>query len=1284
MKCPVRNNEWYALVKELGTPHRAYRAYILNGEEIPDINSTLVKAMKTTYLAVGPIVKIYEFTKSGLKKVITNEYKKEEGSTIKYYDDERDKPYGRVTEFINNWLNVNRDETKSYGELVAERRWGTLDRTTKLSNREGKLETFEEAVASVNKATKNAEIKGKIIHKYIQSRLQPSNSEVFMAEINELLKEIDQTDDKFARKWEWIKQPDVVEKIIKRSGINIFDKFPEEDDFLKDEVFSEVTIASELLGLAGTADLLAEHADGSFTVVDFKTGNNVSGSYLVEEIMKYGETNSLDVVENKRNKAKLQVALYAMLIKANNPNAKFRNLIVTWIPGLKSVYQLDNDQYVPAQPYVQLLERFFMDKEAIKKAGLPEDIHAQLIAASPNIFNHSHYTSNYSSGLVGELIHSPLHASEILDKKIRQLQLVVARQPKFSDLSKSEQTLVMELEKDISALLADTEQQITVEGKLIDDISSITRWLGNYSDMRHPMVQTWNDYRHEMNTKLDQVYQEKMRKFQGLQKEVIDDYHRDKGLGTLTPFGRRYNYNDVYGFAYKMEDVEGLSYKRERLLTKDDGVEWEILTPAQKNLLQYVNDEIASYFEGENAFLNQAAMNKTEEEKMYTGGAATWSHLDIFNSDKGDNEKFKYYKGFFFKTEPTQQEFLRGYKVENGNKPSLGQRMKASFYQSLTNFTEKAYLNLSGKDEFSFVPIKYMGSPKIESDQLYSKHLELMFSKAIYALEHKRHFDGVLQTGKALQHILLAQTDADGKQIYKNTAAFMSDKLFGDIVGARKEFGWVGRKIRMPVLTPQGLREEPVDLDKVLFALMSWASMTTMWLKPFQGFGNGVHGMLLTHRDGLKGSLAGVTLLGINGNNIDFTEKDIATADALYFAEYTKAAMQGDLRKNKMWLLAKKLNYFGNNFDYATLDKNLMIKSTRYFSKSHMYMFHSIPEDFLSMTTMTAQLLHMKDKTTGKSLWDLYDVEEVDGVWDVVYNGGIRGYEKIGTELAPSGKQDTAIYRPLQDLSSKEIAKLKKVHERLQGGYRKDEAASIEYYALGKAFMQFKKYFPRLLLNAMHSKRYEADLGYYEEIVDEKTGMPILKDGLPIYEWHRRVSEGRWRTLAHAMAYVITFGHTNQKYNWNLLGDEQKQNLIEAGLTMLMWASAYIGYITMFQDIDDDDTAKKWWKMYLVDNLSQQYNVYDLLKTLKTGIAPVAIAKLYTTVESLTTMMIGTASYGLTGREEYLFTEKDELRGWNNFKKQIPGVASYVDIYSKLTNDKSGVLYSDFATLRLR
>jgi hypothetical protein len=41
------------------------------------------------------------------------------------------------------------------------------------------------------------------------------------------------------------------------------------------------------------------------------------------------------------------------------------------------------------------------------------------------------------------------------------------------------------------------------------------------------------------------------------------------------------------------------------------------------------------------------------------------------------------------------------------------------------------------------------------------------------------------------------------------------------------------------------------------------------------------------------------------------------------------------------------------------------------------------------------------------------------------------------------------------------------------------------------------------------------------------------------------------------------------------------------------------------------------------------------------------------------------------GDEEDAFTQQGDLRGWNEFKKAIPGAASYYDAVNKIRHSKS-------------
>jgi hypothetical protein len=498
--------------------------------------------------------------------------------------------------------------------------------------------------------------------------------------------------------------------------------------------------------------------------------------------------------------------------------------------------------------------------------------------------------------------------------------------------------------------------------------------------------------------------------------------------------------------------------------------------------------------------------------------------------------------------------------------------------------------------------------------------------------------------------------------MFENTVGFLEKKLIGDIQNRVKRVKYTRLPITMgQIYNPFTQKKQSfnVDIDKIIEQSMHWTSAITMWLKPFQGGGNGLQAKLLTYREGLKGSIAS-KFAHIDGDAIDFTVKDMAFADKEFFGTFIKDSMFGDLNKNKIWLLARKLNYVPDNYDYATNKRFLLSARNNVINSSSLYKFMSGPEEYVSLSTMVAQLKHLKNPKTGKSLWDSYEIrkDENTGAYDIEWVGGIRGYEKEGKGLA-------AVYTPLEGLTTHEIAKLKKVHERMQGGYRKEEAGNIELFVMGKSMIQFKKYFPRLLMNAVGGKREEVDLGNYKKMEESRID-PETGEKMDVYEWLRRTNEGRWRTLVNFLLSYINLA--GKEYRWSNLTSEQKQNLIDAMITINMFFGMYAMYLAFFGDDDDDDTFKRWWMNYLVMNVSQQYNPLDMLQIAQTATQPVSIARMYKSTLGLASMLAATGNLLLGSDPEASFTEEGQLKGWNEMMRSIPYLASFHDFASKMKN----------------
>ena len=1278
-KCPnVNSAEFKALEAELGNSRiRAFQAWKKNGEEMPDINSDLVQKMKKENLNFGTPVEI-ELDESGEQ---TDNYK---SITNKLYQ--------RISRFVNKFTKNKIDRDKTPAERKADRLWGSIPHEDKLPTEFGEAQTYDEYVAEIERRTWLAIQKGNLEHLAIELVTQPAKRDEIRKEIDDIIDEIRDKEGSVPFDWEWILDVNKdgrfynVEQIFRNLDINYFYDFDDPaDDILRDEIMSEVTVSNDELGLAGTLDMLVRHADGTYTIIDWKSGKSLNKVYrgMGDALMKYGNQATMEITDSVRNRAKLQIALYAVLMRANNPDIKFRNLKLGWIPNKHDSLEPDIDANIDVTAFLPMIEQFLGDSNLMKELGFPEDIREQLLEKDPGIFDPKNYSTSKFKKQKFEKVEDVTteKGKERLNSLINRLTILVGGAVNVSDIESDMREEVQDLVNEINNMLM--QEGRPIENTQYDDLGLLDFYIGNYSEMDHPMVQNWKEYKDDQELEARRVAKKMHDKFESLAVPVLEEYYKEKNIKKILG-NRAINYDELWGWAYVKEKVnDEVAAVRERLLTNSETdpelkAKYEALSPAKKKLLNYVNDTIESYFVGDGAYLQETATIIMGEEI---------SHLELYNKNKAQNDKRTWYKGFFFKLPPSEDDIIMREGGGSWLKGTFNKNtLKRMMFDFGTYFREYEYERWGDEQT---MPIKFLGNDYIDSSQAYTKNLETIFKTGISELERKRHLDPVMALGKGIVNKLETEKDAAGQPAYERLAKAFDMKLFTDLQRKMKVKNPRGRTrgVRIPMITPKGVEYHKLSVDAVMRGLMKWTSMTTMWIRPWQGIGNGVHAIMLTHRDGMKGSISQLKLLGISGNGIDYTEADIAKADATYFSDFAYNAIKGDLRKSKMWQLAKELDIFGQEFSWAAMEKTMLSMRNRYMREGTLYMFHSIPEEFVSLTTMTAQLMHMKNEVTGKSLWDSYEVvetqESVEGggkkkIYELKWNGGVRGVVKKGTG-------ENTWEEELKGITGLEAAKIRKVHERLQGSYRKDEAAYIEAYVVGKWFMHLKKYFPRLVLNAFHKKRLETDLGEWKNLVDKKTGKPIMKDkdgkAIPVYEWQRRVTEGRWVTLA---GYVGLLGQKGS-YKWDNMSNEQKMNLIEAALTMAILFSMYGTYVYAFGDLDDDDTTKKWFKMYLVDNLSQQYNPVDLLRTMKTIFVPVSLAKLVQFGVTGSQMVVASANYGL-GNEDMAFTEKGSLRGWNTFVKGVPGLAQYKDIKNRIekTKDPDSVINEVFKGVRFK
>ena len=150
---------------------------------------------------------------------------------------------------------------------------------------------------------------------------------------------------------------------------------------------------------------------------------------------------------------------------------------------------------------------------------------------------------------------------------------------------------------------------------------------------------------------------------------------------------------------------------------------------------------------------------------------------------------------------------------------------------------------------------------------------------------------------------------------------------------------------------------------------MQSISAPIMWLKPLAGTANGVFTYMFTLKEAIKNDLIRQgkvgNFLGIDGDEVGFGVKDIAKATGMWF-ELQKDAMFGKIKNNKMFRIAKMLGYMPQSTRYNEYSSYVTARN-KIFDNSTMYMFHRVPEEAISLITMTAQMMSMKTRD-GKSV----------------------------------------------------------------------------------------------------------------------------------------------------------------------------------------------------------------------------------------------------------------------------------------------------------------------------
>lgn len=1152
--------------------------------------------------------------------------------------------------------------TETLGTRIADGVWRGEDPTTlKLTDMSAQPVTKEEYIRLVDANYEIGIAKGTIFHKLIHKYV--SNDPNTQGELQELYANNHILPDEFS----WL-DANTIKQIINKTGTNAYAKDPK---LRTDKLYTERVIASPLLGWAGTADMWIDHGDNVYSVYDLKTGRAFNRIFE-NSFLKYGRTSVADIFDSPRNRAKLQVMLYAFMAKVESPQARFRNLELLHIRDKWSVGDQDAFRHVNVQAMLEIIQNTL-------KAEQPK-VYAKLEALPhfKQIFDPASYMTNDSASF--ENNHPGADPAMLLKLKVLELQGLVMYDKDIIGNVLRDDYASKERYKRIESLMEEiiklrNDQSISY-ASWDTDMGWMDRWLGSASASTNPYVKMYYSLLTDSKQKARNKYLTWREKFNALIREL----QKESGGKPLTSLIGGTNREKLFGFALKREQL-GDSI-RTRFITEKDS-EWKSLTATQKKFVTFVNDSVGMFFDNKLSDFEDpitgkkvALANQVVTYRKRAGREVGVTNLDLYNKtyDKSTGarrEKFVYERGFFPKHPPQIDDVA----AKHGGYLSKG-ALSFVWNRYMTNYFETVFDGWFNTDEA--IPMKYLGGNGIEHSGNYTMNVELAVDAFVKQHYYKQHLDQTYAFAQAMKLYLTAKENAGNGITYDRLKEWFENSIDLHILGRRqKEINFGTRTFGR---VAQGQYQQ-FNAVKFLRSLKNFFTGPTMWLKPLTGLPNFVFASLVTLKEGIKNSA------GLGTANANFDLGDIAfgfkEAFKLYFWD---GASDESYRSSKAYLLMEKFGYLPDSYDWYTRPNQLLTARNRMFSSRSMMIFHSLPEEIISTAIFVAQLRSMQFTNTEgvtTNMWDAYDtnkevLSDNTEYTTIEWKGGVRGKRNI------SNISNQPVYEDVTELTTEEANHVKFLYEKMHGGYRIDERVAAEYYIFGEMILQLKKYMPSILKNVWASRGVRNTQGYFEEVVDEQ-GNKVLK-------WKPQVIEGRYRMILGMLfnTLAIKQSKTNgekgnkvleflglqfdESYKWSELSEVQKEDLRDFALTTLMWMAMLFGYFNLW-DRDDEDTFKKIYGRVMND-FAGNVNPLELGKNITNMIQPIAVRKGYKLVESSTELFWSTMLYG-AGFDDEALTKQGNLRGWSEFQRNVHFLSAYHDIVK-------GINESEFLSERVK
>lgn len=242
--------------------------------------------------------------------------------------------------------------------------------------------------------------------------------------------------------------------------------------------------------------------------------------------MKWGSSSDMLITQTPRNLAKLQLMIYAMIFKSENPDVKFRDLSVAWIPSKTDALMYDHRAKVEVKQFIEMIEKVF--KNEMKENGVSMYDHLKANMTAENfrkLFDYKEYDGS-----------AEIDAKNILDGRDAlgkmEADLEGLRKNVLYNHALPNSDSHREAMKNAQAIF---DKMLKYQDKIpggfinVQDISLMSLYLGSNATMKSEYLQYWERILRERKQKANETYNEMRAEFLALQRPMIDDYHRAYG-----------------------------------------------------------------------------------------------------------------------------------------------------------------------------------------------------------------------------------------------------------------------------------------------------------------------------------------------------------------------------------------------------------------------------------------------------------------------------------------------------------------------------------------------------------------------------------------------------------------------------------------------------------------------------------------------------------------------------------------------------------------------------------